>query len=81
VFAAEAARILEYKQKMHDQVGSIVKRLASRMGGGGFEREFLKELASNLPLLTDAKILVGAMDDWRHLGPVEPTLLKAPAVA
>ena len=55
-----AATTLEYKKKLHGLVGQIARWVVSLIGGGRLTQALARELASNLPLLTDAKFIAVA---------------------
>jgi hypothetical protein len=55
-----AAGILAGKQRLHDGVGSLARRLTLMFGGGRVAQTFAAELASNLPLPFDDQAVATA---------------------
>jgi hypothetical protein len=58
--AQNAAAFLEAKDKLHSFVGSLASSLLALLGGGDAAQAFAKELAANIPLPMDAKIIAAA---------------------
>jgi hypothetical protein len=60
ILADIASAILAGKKKLHDLVGSIASWFASLMGGDRVVQAFVRQLASNIPLPPDAKLVAAA---------------------
>lgn len=55
-----ASLILAGKKKLHDLVGSIAGWFAAWVGAGRVTQTFVRELATNIPLPPDAKLMATA---------------------
>lgn len=60
LLADVAAAILAGKKKLHDLVGSIASWFASLISGDRVAQAFIREVASNIPLPPDAKLVATA---------------------
>ena len=58
--AQAAAALLDANQDIHKGIGWLTSRVLGRLGAGDAVSAFVGELASNIPLPTDAKIIVVA---------------------
>jgi hypothetical protein len=58
--AQMAAAILAGKKMLHDLVGAIAAWLAALLGGDRIVQTFARQLASNIPLPPDAKMVAAA---------------------
>jgi hypothetical protein len=60
LLAQLAAAILAGKKKLHDLVGAVAAWLVSLLGGDRVVQSFARQLASNIPLPPDAKMVAAA---------------------
>lgn len=60
ILAGIANAVLAGKKKLHDLVGWVASWLASTFGAGRVAQAFVRELASNIPLPPDAKLVAVA---------------------
>ncbi|GAB3808851.1 hypothetical protein [Micromonospora zhanjiangensis] len=60
LLAQLAAAILAGKKKLHDLIGAMAGWLVSLLGGDRVVQSFARQLASNIPLPPDAKMVAAA---------------------
>ncbi|MEU5567597.1 hypothetical protein [Micromonospora musae] len=60
LLAQTAAKVLAGKKMLHDWVGAVAGWLAALLGGDRVVQSFARQLASNIPLPLDAKMVAAA---------------------